>query len=111
MGLGPSTSSLQSELKLEPESLAILTSQRDLALKHKQDERREWYAQELGRCGSEVEAHFRYPCRSPSPGGGAGGILDILPRGISSRIDRVEVRAGFERERGLGADRSIDGAL
>ena len=56
MGLGPSTSSLQSELKLEPESLAILTSQRDLALKHKQDERREWYDQELGRRSSaEIE--------------------------------------------------------
>ena len=49
MSLGPSTSSFQPELKLEPESLAILTSQRDLALKHKQDERREWYAQELAR--------------------------------------------------------------
>lgn len=49
MGIGPSTSSFQPELKLEPESLAILTSQRDLALKHKQDERREWYAQELAR--------------------------------------------------------------
>ncbi len=47
MGLGPSTSSFQPEL--EPESLAILTSQRDLALKHKQDERREWSAQELAR--------------------------------------------------------------
>lgn len=57
MGLGPSTSSSHPELKLEPESLAILTSQRDLALKHRQDERREWYTHELGRRSSaEIEA-------------------------------------------------------
>jgi hypothetical protein len=57
MGLGPSTSSSQPELKLEPESLAILTSQRDLALKHRQDERREWYTHELGgRSSAEIEA-------------------------------------------------------